>query len=738
MRKLFTLFFVLSLACSVFADTYYYDGTLVYRLAVMGTDRYAYVCNPREYTGSTPVTPYTGNIAIPDSISTSEEGIDAYEVRYIKQGAFKNSTITSIILPRFIQSIEDSAFYSCRKLTSVRMMIGCTGLNSISQFAFYKCDKMTNCILKFNNAIIFKNAFRYCEALTTINLNNVALIDEGVFSYCTKLENVISFNNENITTLPKSLFYNCSSLKNINIPDNVTKIDPSTFNGCTSLKVVNINKCIADIRGSYFVGCDSLESFEVDSNNTRYKGSDYLFDKATNTLVVGTTYGFLNDHLFDPTHDEIETIGDSAYYGRKITWIRLPLTLQSIGAYAFANTSLKVIYIPDNVESIGIYAFSGSPLTKAIIGAKVNNMYYSFDNCSNFTNLVLTTNSTTPIDAIFDSNNITVEMDSSLISHYKTKANWKYLNLVESDEFYKGFYYYLDNNKAIINSLIEYDPRCYYSLFKNDTIVIPEYISYQGIKYPVTKIDGLTFAQSKYFSTKNNIVLQIPSTMKEIGSQAFIYNNLNKVIFNNGLERIGDYAFWKSRNLEEFNIPNTVTEIGAYAFGYAAIKEVNIPDNIDTIRDETFFQCHNLEKIILGKNIKSIGESNFNSPKLKTIICKSLTPAIFTTPVFEANFSDVIKDSARLVVPEVALTDYQNAPVWQEFLDIQGSTDLNPTAVEGAVIENLWVENGTVHYEGEFRIYDIVGRDVTNLNGNLNGIYIIRTKDAVQKVSITK
>ena len=163
MKKLFTLFFVLSLACSAFAGNYYYDGTLVYWLTSNGTDLYAYVCNPREYPGSTPVTPYSGNIVIPDSICTNEEWIDAYEVRYIKQGAFKNSTITSITLPKFVQSIKDSAFYACRNLTSVTMKYGSTGINSIYESAFYKCDKMTNCSLTFDDnagGFIFKKAFR--------------------------------------------------------------------------------------------------------------------------------------------------------------------------------------------------------------------------------------------------------------------------------------------------------------------------------------------------------------------------------------------------------------------------------------------------------------------------------------------------------------------------------------------------------------------------------------------------
>ena len=226
--------------------------------------------------------------------------------------------------------------------------------------------------------------------------------------------------------------------------------------------------------------------------------------------------------------------------------------------------------------------------------------------------------------------------------------------------------------------------------------------------------------------------------MKEIDDEAFYNSNLNNVIFNDGLETIGKLAF-SFAHLKVLNLPTSVTEIGEGAFAGNFFTSVSIPNNVTTIKKSTFSWCSNLERIDIGKKVTNIEKDAFTySPNIRTIICKNVTPAVFESTTFTDNFNEIIKDSARLVVPEVALTDYQNAPVWQEFLDIQGKTELNPTAVEEAVIENLWVENGTVHYDGEFRIYDVVGRDVTNLNGNLNGIYIIRTDKAVQKVSITK
>ena len=57
--------------------------------------------------------------------------------------------------------------------------------------------------------------------------------------------------------------------------------------------------------------------------------------------------------------------------------------------------------------------------------------------------------------------------------------------------------------------------------------------------------------------------------------------------------------------------------------------------------------------------------------------------------------------------------------------------------VEYATITDLYVENGMIVTEGEFQIFTITGQNVTNMNGRLaNGIYVVRTANAVAKVVI--
>ncbi len=66
-------------------------------------------------------------------------------------------------------------------------------------------------------------------------------------------------------------------------------------------------------------------------------------------------------------------------------------------------------------------------------------------------------------------------------------------------------------------------------------------------------------------------------------------------------------------------------------------------------------------------------------------------------------------------------------------VDKSGST----TALQPATAAvNVYTTAGRIVCEGEFRIYDLLGRDVTRLNGSLQGVYVVKTDNAAVKVVI--
>lgn len=113
--------------------------------------------------------PYSGDIVIPSSVTY--EGVE-YPVVGIDDNAFKDATITSVVIPDGVKYIEDAAFYNCENLTSI--VIPKT-VRSIGESAFMYCDEVESLVC------LVKNPFPICgkgeEGATFSNyfFNNVPL-----------------------------------------------------------------------------------------------------------------------------------------------------------------------------------------------------------------------------------------------------------------------------------------------------------------------------------------------------------------------------------------------------------------------------------------------------------------------------------------------------------------------------------------------------------------------------------
>lgn len=104
----------------------------------------------------------------------------------------------------------------------------------------------------------------------------------------------------------------------------------------------------------------------------------------------------------------------------------------------------------------------------------------------------------------------------------------------------------------------------------------------------------------------------VPSTVKTIRENAFGYmNNLEEVVFSEGLRTIEEYAFVDCPKLEKAILPNSLVEFSLLAFEGTAIEE-----------------------IVLGTNTKTVCLAVRESSKVKKIICNA-DEIVFERPNFE-------------------------------------------------------------------------------------------------------
>lgn len=104
-----------------------------------------------------------------------------------------------------------------------------------------------------------------CHELTTVDLSNnlKVRIGDEMFYTCSKLSKIVLPNN--ILEIGESAFYGCSSLKNIDIPDKVTEIGYSAFKHCSSLRSVTFEKGsqLKYMVEGVFCDCEALTSIEI-------------------------------------------------------------------------------------------------------------------------------------------------------------------------------------------------------------------------------------------------------------------------------------------------------------------------------------------------------------------------------------------------------------------------------------------------------------------------------------------
>ena len=174
---------------------------------------------------------------------------------------------------------------------------------------------------------------------------------------------------------------------------------------------------------------------------------------------------------------------------------------------------------------------------------------------------------------------------------------------------------------AIPDSVTSIGERAFYDCSSLTSITVSAdngyYKSIDGNLY--TK-DGKTLIQ--YAIGKTETAFTIPNGVESIGDYAFWdCTSLRDVTITDSVTSIGNYAFSWCTGLTSVTIGNGVTSIGDYAFHYCdSLRDVTIPGSIVRIGDNAFSACWNLYSVEISEGVTEIGESAFaNSHYIQSI-----------------------------------------------------------------------------------------------------------------------
>lgn len=112
-------------------------------------------------------------------------------------------------------------------------------------------------------------AFYECSSLKEINIpNSIKIIGQYAFYRCSSLERV-NFPNS-LEAIGGNAFECCISLNEINLPNSVLTIGWKAFNGCSSLVHIDIPEGVRDIHYKAFTNCKNLISISLPSTLESY------------------------------------------------------------------------------------------------------------------------------------------------------------------------------------------------------------------------------------------------------------------------------------------------------------------------------------------------------------------------------------------------------------------------------------------------------------------------------------
>ena len=132
--------------------------------------------------------------------------------------------------------------------------------------------------------------------------------------------------------------------------------------------------------------------------------------------------------------------------------------------------------------------------------------------------------------------------------------------------------------------------------------------------------DRLTVLESRAFQSCHIESIHMPKYLKRIEQNALGNCQLYDLVLPEGLEYIGWGAFYELFVQGKLTIPSTVKEISSDAFWDLVTDTLEIKAPLETIPVNCFYNCQKLQKIILPPTIKRIeAAAFFNCARLEEI-----------------------------------------------------------------------------------------------------------------------
>lgn len=526
--------------------------------------------------------------------------IGGADVNKVGDGAFShNRTINSVTLEN-VTVVGDYAFASNERLEEVTLGV----LTEIGEYAFFETAlaELPNFTA---DTSIGQYAFAY-TAVTTVLIPDKMVVEEGVFSECSKLTTIVVGNdvvlgkyafgtnkddcftiknyNENDT---KYFYYEfATALENVTIGSNV-QIGEMAFFCAASLEKVELGEN-AKIDRMAFYNCTALK--EIDLSKVVEIG-EYAFSGDVYNICLDETMAYaavsnVGTYIYTYHAPVLETVvlsnltkidGYAFAYCRELMDVTLNDEITEIPEYLFAGCcSLKNINL-DKITAISDYAFMETALETADLSSTEEIGKYAFINCNALTAVVLNPNGTLLGEGAFASAINLSKVDN--LAQVEQIGDWAFaLTAIVSADLSGAVH--IGTQAFLKEELTPF------------TVVLGEKLETLGDN-PFAMCELATFA-TKGMIEINGIEVETILTSYEISDTVKVVDGALYSKVPNGWELI----VYTGSNEEDVKVIDDTVRITSMAFAGTDVQMVTLPNTLEAIGHKAFYACDKLDTVV--------------------------------------------------------------------------------------------------------------------------------------------
>ncbi len=403
----------------------------------------------------------------------------------------------------------------------------------------------------------------------------------------------------------------------VKIGDGATSIDYQAFRGCSNLTSVELADTITEIEPYAFYG---TKITQVKLPSGLEKMGVGAFGDCDGLTGIHIPKKFNNSYQGYSTDYSIGPFKESD----NLTQVTFEEGITKIAYGLFANMpALESITIPDTVTTIESKAFSNCAKLKNInFGEGLTEIQqWAFEECPSIEKLDLPDSVTTILPyAFYNAKNLSeLHLPSGLkkidVGAFGNCDSLTSVKLPKSiTESSQG--YSTDYSSGPFKECDNLTEITFEDGITQiaERLLANTVIDHITIPDTVTSIGYLTFS-----GTKNLKSITLPESLQTIGNRAFLESGLTEIEIPDSVMKVEEAAFENCKDLVTVDWSKSADTIDDRTFyGDTALKTISIPEGVTTIDSYTFNGCTALEDIVFPDTLDTINDYAFTD-------CDSLT-----------------------------------------------------------------------------------------------------------------